>query len=798
MSNTDANNVGANNHSPKLPNHINNVGANNVRANNYSPLQFETRDGNAVNVEKIAELFPGVVVEGTVNFELLRSMLGDDVFGDEAYEFTWVGKRAAIAEAGRPIRKTLRPCVEESKNWDTTENLYIEGDNLDVLKLLQESYLGKVKMIYIDPPYNTGNDFIYRDDFAQSREEYEDDAGVYDEDGDRLFRNTETNGRFHSDWCSMIYPRLVLARNLLSKDGFIFISIGEEEIETLLKICDEVFGKHHRLGTFIWKRRQMVDSRSKRGVSEDHEYMLCYAKTNEQRIRGKETDMTKYSNPDKDPRGDWMSADMTGLATASQRPNLHYELTNPKTGILYSCPSTGWRYERKKMAELIENDEIIFPALPTGRPRRKKFSKDLQNEFAGLSTILDTVFNTQATRELKQLFDGKDYFDFPKPVDLIKLFVQQGVIKEGVILDFFSGSATTAHAVMQLNAEDGGKRKFIMVQLPEICAEGTEAAKAGYKTICEIGKERIRRAGEKIVDSGQWLVDRKENTNHYPLTTIHCPDTGFRVLKLDDTNMTDVYYAAGEYTQDMLPMMESNIKPDRTDMDLLYACLLDWGLPLSMPHTVEWLVDSDKWLEIMERLEKNGCKRLHRVDCLAKGDGISGRGVQNSEVSSERGVVCIVGSNSAGGSFNSIQHSRGTSAAIDEGVSKLSIDSARVESRIGNTASCVCKSGIFYKFGYYNSNAIIKGGGQDVTCSNENTSHCPLTTNHLYTVHTYNGGDLIACFEERISEKAIREIAARKPLRAVFRDSGFTSSPEKINVFEIFKLLAPNTTVKVI
>ena len=606
--------------------------------------KFETPNLTAENVTKLAALFPSVVAEGKVNFDLLRSMFGDEVFGDEAYEFTWVGKRAAIAEAGRPIRKTLRPSVEESKDWDTTKNLYIEGDNLDVLKLLQESYLGKVKMIYIDPPYNTGNDFVYRDDFSQNCEEYDKDSGAYDEEGDRLFRNTETNGRFHSDWCSMMYPRLVLARNILSKEGFIFISIGEEEIENLLKICDEIFNKHLRLGTFIWKRRQMVDSRSKSGVSEDHEYMLCYAKTNEQRLRGKETNMSKYTNPDNDPRGDWMSADMTGLATASQRPNLHYELINPKTGIIYNCPPTGWRYERKRMEELIKTEEIIFPSSPEGRPRRKKFAKDLQNDFAGLSTILETVYNTQATRELKHLFEGEDYFDFPKPVDLIKLFVKQASDQDDTILDFFSGSATTAHAVMQLNSEDGGKRKFIMVQLPEVCADGTEATKAGFKNICEVGKERIRRAGEKIkAEAG---------------LTAQNLDIGFRVLKLDDTNMTDVYYVAGDYTQDMLAQMENNIKPGRTDMDLLFGCLLDWGLSLSVPHTHE------------------------------KIDG--------------------------------------------------------------------------------------------------------------FTVHTYNGDDLVACFEERISEKLIREIAKRQPLRAVFRDSGFSSSPAKINVFEIFKLLAPNTKVKVI
>lgn len=481
-------------------------------------MKFESPDMTAQNIDRIAALFPNCVTEmldeehstpekkvykRAVNFELLKQMLSPDVVdGDERYEFTWVGKKAAIVEANKPIRKTLRPCVAESKNWDTTENLYIEGDNLEVLKLLQESYLGKVKMIYIDPPYNTGNDFIYADDFMRSQEEENAQMGMYDEDENRLFKNTDTNGRFHSDWCSMIYSRLLLARNLLTEDGFIFISIGEEEIENMYSICNDVYGKSRHLGTFIWKRRQMVDSRSKTGVSEDHEYLLCYAKSAFQRIRGAKADMGKYSNPDNDPRGDWMSADMTGLATASQRPNLHYEFSNPQTGVTYACPPLGWRYDRKRMEALIQNDEVIWPSSPSGRPRRKKFAKDLQNEYTGLSTILETVYNTQATRELKMLFDGEDFFDFPKPTDYLKLIIQQGAPEGGIILDFFSGSATTAHAVMQLNAEDGGQRRFIMVQLPEKCDESSEAYKAGYKNICEIGKERIRRAGDCIVSAG--------------------------------------------------------------------------------------------------------------------------------------------------------------------------------------------------------------------------------------------------------------------------------------------------------
>ena len=386
-------------------------------------LKMETPDLSQANIEKLAALFPACVTEArgedgrlkkAVNFELLRQMLSDVVLeGDETYEFTWVGKKAAIVEANRPIRKTLRPCPAESVDWDTTENLYIEGDNLEVLKLLQESYLGKVKMIYIDPPYNTGNDFIYRDDFAMSGEEYSEESGQVDEEtGDRLFKNTDSNGRFHSDWCSMIYSRLLLARNLLADDGVIFISIGEEEIETLYQLCNEVFGKSRHLGTFIWKRRQMVDSRAKSGVSEDHEYMLCYAKSANQRIRGALTDMGKYSNPDNDPRGDWMSADMTGLATASQRPNLHYDICNPETNTIYGCPPLGWRYDRNRMNALISNKEIIWPSNPEGRPRRKKFVKDLQSQYTGMSTVLNTVFNTQATRELKALFNGEDYFDF--------------------------------------------------------------------------------------------------------------------------------------------------------------------------------------------------------------------------------------------------------------------------------------------------------------------------------------------------------------------------------------------------
>ena len=558
-------------------------------------LKMHTPNKADENFKKLAALFPNAVTETTdENGEGVRAIDKDVLMqeisctvvdgNEERYQFTWPDKKKSVLLANAPISKTLRPCCEESVGKDGTpgsfdsENLYIEGDNLEVLKLLQETYLGKIKMIYIDPPYNTGNDFVYEDDFTKNIDEYLSNSGQFDEEGNRMIINTESNGRFHTDWLNMIFVRLRLAKDLLSDDGFIFISIGEEEIENLYKVCDEVFGSELHLGTFIWKRRQMVDSRSKTGVSEDHEYLLCFAKQKNNRIRGQNTDMSKYSNPDNDPRGDWMSADMTGLATASQRPNLHYDLKNPKTGIVYLCPPNGWRYERKRMSQLIENDEVIFPENPNGRPRRKKFARDLQSAYSGLSTVLNTVFNTQATRELKTIFDGEDYFDFPKPVDYIKMIIEQGSSGNDIVLDFFSGSATTAHAVMQLNAEDGGRRKFIMVQLPEKTDEKSEAYKAGYKNICEIGKERIRRAGKKI----------KEDS---PLTTQNL-DIGFRVLKCDTSNMKDVYYSPTDYDANLFDLMTDNIKEDRTPEDLLFQVMLDLGIELS--SKIEETVIADK------------------------------------------------------------------------------------------------------------------------------------------------------------------------------------------------------------
>lgn len=530
--------------------------------------------------ERLQSVFPDCFSDGKLDIDKLLTLCGEYITNDfEKYKFEWKGKSECLQLAQKRSAGTLRPKKDESVNWDSTQNVYIKGDNLEVLKLLQTAYFRKVKMIYIDPPYNTGNDFVYADDFA-------DPISRYKEITEQTTKsNPETMGRFHTNWLNMMYPRLRLAANLLRDDGVCFISIDDNEVFNLKKVCDEVFGEENHLGTFIWKRRQMVDSRTKTGVSKDHEYLLCYSKRG-WRIRGKAPDMSKYSNPDNDPHGDWMSADMTGLATASQRPNLHYDLYNPETDITYECPPTGWRYEKSRMQELMENGEIIFPKELSGRPRRKKYAKDLTGDFAGFSTVLNTVFNTQATRELRTLFDEKEYFDFPKPVDLIKLCIEQGTAptendEPPIILDFFSGSATTAHAVMQLNAEDGGNRQFICVQLPEVCDEKSEAYKAGYRTICDIGMERIRRAGTKILSgrSGQLKLGETEK---------QLLDIGFKVFELDTSNMNlwDSSYVSEEHSQllfDRMNDMIETVKPDRTELEVVYEIMLKMGLPLTYP-----------------------------------------------------------------------------------------------------------------------------------------------------------------------------------------------------------------------
>lgn len=641
--------------------------------------KFETPDITQKNIDKIAQLFPNCITETkdengkpkkAVNFELLQQMLSDEIADkDEAYEFTWVGKKAAIVEANKPIRKTLRPCKEESVDWDTTENLYIEGDNLEVLKLLQESYLGKVKMIYIDPPYNTGNDFIYRDDFAASSEQWSEESGQYDEEGNRMFKNTDTNGRFHSDWCSMIYSRLLLARNLLSDDGVIFISIDDNEVENLKKICSEIFGLDNFLAEFprVTKR----GGKSTDTYAKNHDYILAYCKNiNIVRINGVAhiDNGFKFKDEFFDKRGAYKLNQTLDYNTLQYNKTMDYEieidgkiyvpggdleLQKQRHSGKHGKHDWVWRWSKKLFEFGLKNGWIEISK--SGRIYTKTYlnatiDKDSNDNYyikysertKPISTLDFTenmYSNDNSNKEITNLM-GSALFDYVKPTSLVKMLMTTCVEQNDIILDFFSGSATTAHAVMQLNAEDGGNRKFIMVQLPEPCDEKSEAYKAGYKTICEIGKERIRRAGKKIRLPTQEL------------------DTGFRVLKIDETNMKDVYYAPSEYDQGKLDGLESNIKEDRNDLDLLFGCLLDWGLPLSLPYTSE---------------------------------------------------------------------------------------------TIGK-----------------------------------------------FTVHTYNDGDLVACFNEDVSEDVVKEIARKKPLRAVFRDSSFSNSASKINVFEIFKMISPETSVKVI
>jgi len=671
-------------------------------------LRMESPDLTAQNIEKLAALFPNCITEApdgrggiqrAVNFELLKQMLSPDVVdGDEHYEFTWVGKKASIVEANKPIRKTLRPCPEESKDWDTTENLYIEGDNLEVLKLLQESYLGKVKMIYIDPPYNTGNDFIYADDFMRSQEEENEQMGMYDEDENYLFKNTDTNGRFHSDWCSMIYSRLILARNLLADDGAIFISIDDGEVENLKKMCDEIFGADNYINTISLKLKNIAgasgggeDKRLKKNM----EFILLYAKSYKAISQFNNVySYTPISELVEQYRQEGVSWKYT-TALIDSGEKVYVGSTVDGDGseikifkrVNYVMKSIGQIIKEEGISEKKAYDKyascIFQTAMPQSsiRPRVMQKVQEIgrESDLYSIEYIPKTGRNKGTVYEqfykgenfrlfawLRDVAEEKDgilykkdlqgtLWDFvgetknlakeggvpfpngKKPVKLIQQTLKMITRDKDIVLDFFSGSASTAHAVMQLNAEDGGHRKFIMVQLPEKCDEASEAYKAGYKNICEIGKERIRRAGEKI---------KAES----PLTTQDL-DIGFRVLKLDDTNMKDVYYTSDEYDQEMLAGLESNIKEDRSDLDLLFGCLLDWGLPLSLPYTSEQI---------------EGC-----------------------------------------------------------------------------------------------------------------------------TVHTYNEGDLIACFDENIPERVVKEIAKRKPLRAVFRDAGFASSPEKINVFEIFKFYMP-------
>lgn len=646
-------------------------------------MRMESRNGVQSNIEEIAKLFPNCITESSnsdgkitkkINFDMLRLMLGDEVSNsEETYEFSWVGKRNSVIEANRPIKKTLRPCISKSENWDNTENIYIEGDNLEVLKLLQESYLNKVKMIYIDPPYNTGNDFIYRDSFAASSKEYYEEIGVADEDGNKLFKNTDVNGRFHSDWCSMIYSRLLVARNILADDGIIFISIDDNEVSNLRSICDEVFGSANYLNTFAWVSNITGRQISGSGAAKTWESVLVYCKNISSACgltveisfaKDNMPDVYKGFNRDvrQDDRGVFAVGDTlynhNRKFNEETRPNLVYSIFyNPETeditagdigeikpGYIELLPHSNgdgvhkyhaWRWSKEKV--MSESYNLIV--LPTSK------GYEIYTKARNFNTTLlkDIIMNiSNGDSEVQKLFGNKKFFDYPKSVALLRTFIASIPGDDFIVMDFFSGSATTAHAVMEQNAVDSGTRKYILVQLPEECGRSSSAARAGFQTICDIGEQRIKLAAEKVI-------------NEYPSSNV---DIGFRVFKLDESNMKDIYYSPADTSQNLIAMLESNIKEDRTDLDLLFGCVLEWGLPLSMPYTSE---------------EIDGCM-----------------------------------------------------------------------------------------------------------------------------VHTYNDGDLIACFNENIPESVIKEIAKRQPLRAVFRDSSFNGSPAKINVGEIFKLMSPDTSVKVL
>ncbi|MBM6890441.1 site-specific DNA-methyltransferase [Bacteroides caecigallinarum] len=553
-------------------------------------LELNSVDGTQLNLEALYQIAPSCFTEvkndktgelrHVVNFKTLRQLLGDNAVedADEMYQFTWPGKQEARREAARPTTKTLRPVIEDSVDWDNTQNLYIEGDNLEVLKLLQKSYMGKVKMIYIDPPYNTGNDFVYDDDFAVSQDDYDLFAGDVDELGNRYRKNTDSNARFHSDWCSMIYSRLMVARSLLAEDGVIFISIDDHEQKNIRNICDEIFGESNFVSNFIWEKR--LNRENRKEVSSRHDYILCYIKQKSEQQRSllllpmNEKALSNYGNPDNDPRGLWKSDPahaQAGHGTKSQ----FYTLTAPN-GKKHDLPSGRcWLYTEPVMNEAIKENRIWFGKDGNGVPRIKTYLNAKERGLTPESLLFakDVSTNEIAKNELKRLFDGIAVFETPKPVELLKYFAILASKSEDIILDFFSGSSATAHAVMQLNAEDSGNRKYIMVQLPEETPEDSEARKAGYNTIPEIAKERIRRAGKKIKEE-------------FPLTTQNL-DTGFRVFRLADSNFEEVKKAPGEYDQAQLELFLNNVKSDRTDLDLLFGAMLSWGVQLSLPMASE-------------------------------------------------------------------------------------------------------------------------------------------------------------------------------------------------------------------
>jgi adenine-specific DNA-methyltransferase len=537
-----------------------------------------TPDITQEQIERLKQIFPECVTEGKVDFDRLRATLGeaDALAGDDgaggAYTFTWAGKQEAFRAIQTPSGASLAPLPAESVNWDETQHLFIEGENLEVLKLIYKSYFGKVKMIYIDPPYNTGNDFIYRDDYSEPRRAYLEKTGQMDAEGNVLTSNPETSGRYHSDWLTMMYPRLFVARQLLREDGVIFVSIDDNEVHHLRLMMNEIFGEERFIGVFVWKSRHIVDSRNKTGFSRDHEYVLVYGRC----IQGREIDKSKYSNPDNDPRGPWMSDNLVGLASIDRRPNLHYDLINPETDINYGCPEKGWRYSQETMQELINEGKIIWPSSPDGRPRRKKFMSELRSEFTGLSSLLREVPTTSAgTQEIRDLF-GADVFDFPKPLELVKVLVEQGSSDDDIILDFFAGSCPTAQAVLELNREDGNARRFVMVQLPEPTADNSPARKAGYNTIAELGKERIRRVIARMQEGdedGQLSLDLQPDQ-----------DLGFKVFKLTPSTFREWEPPESEEDEvlgEQLSLFDRGLKEDADPRHVIYEVILKLGYSLN-------------------------------------------------------------------------------------------------------------------------------------------------------------------------------------------------------------------------
>lgn len=543
-------------------------------------LRMQSSNGVEDNIMKIAQLFPDCVTETVdersgqpkhlIDFEKLKQNLSDSVMSERAerYQFTWPDKNKAILLANSPVNATLRPCREDSIDFDNTQNLYIEGDNLDVLKCLKETYLHKVKMIYIDPPYNTGNDFVYEDDFAQSSEEYLANSEQFDEQGNRMFTNAESNGRFHTDWLNMIYPRLKVARDLLTDDGVIFISIDDNEVENLRKVCDEVFGEQNFIATLIWERA-FAPKNDAKFISSSHDYIVMCAKRIENfkigRLERTQEANARYSNPDNDPRGVWTSGDML---VKTYNKSCDYPITTPSGKIVNPVPGRCWRFSEESFLEKVKDNRIWFGPEGNGVPRVKRFLSELKFEGMAPTSILfhkEVGHSQEGSKEVTALFGDKGVFDGPKPVRLLqRLLTLANLDDNSIILDFFSGSASTAHAVMKMNAEKQKHCPFIMVQLPEHISE--KKKEQGYETVCEIGKERIRRAGKKI----------KEES---PLTTQDL-DTGFRVLKLDSTNMQDIYYSPKDISQADLFSQVDNVKPDRTGEDLLFQVMLELGATL--------------------------------------------------------------------------------------------------------------------------------------------------------------------------------------------------------------------------